>query len=180
MREDAHRERMELIEKLSSLDVEIQNAKSRRDYKKLVRLELTRDRLKEISKRLDFVETQAYGFDTRTSRINLNKWSDYGAFGMANVNFAIRKMKAEQIANLQQNIQRINDFLQTRKENIEHRINQIEDEIVLMTRQIRRQERLREREELKRQFEESYFDTHDSEMDNSPDTTEPPKIEDEE
>ena len=180
MREDAHRQRMELTEKISALDVQIQNAKRRRDYKKLVRLELSRDRFKELAKRLDFVETQAYGFDTRTSMINLNRWSDYGAFGMANVNFAIRKMKSEQIANLQTNIQRINDFLQMRKENIEHRINQIEDEIVLMTRLIRRQERLREREELKRQFEESYFDTHDSEMDYSPDTTEPPKLKDEE
>ncbi len=180
MREDAHRQRMELVEKISALDVQIQNAKRRRDYKKLVNLELSRDRFKELAKKLDFVETQAYGFDTRTSMINLNRWSDYGAFGMANVNFAIRKMKSEQISNLQTNIQRINDFLQMRKENIEHRINQIEDEIVLMTRQIRRQERLREREELKRQFEESYFDTHDSEMDNSPDTTEPPKLKDEE
>ena len=180
MREDARRQRTELIEKISALDVQIQNAKRRRDYKKLVQLELSRDRFKELSKQLDFVETQAYGFDTRTSMINLNRWSDYGAFGMANVNFAIRKMQSQQIANLQTNIQRINDFLQMRKENIEHRINQIEDEIVLMTRQIRRQERLREREELKRQFEESYFDTHDSEMDNTPDTTEPPKLKDEE
>lgn len=180
MREDAHRQRMQLIEKLSTLDVDIQNAKARRDYKKLIRLELTRDRLEEIAKRLDFVETQAYGFDLRKSNINLGKWSDYGAFGMANVNFAIRKLKSKQIAQLQEDIQKINDFLQLRKDNIEHKINQIEDEIVLMTRQIRRQERLREREELKRQFEESYFDTHDSEIDNNPDTTEPPKIEDEE
>ena len=180
MREDARRQRTELIEKISALDVKIQNAKRRRDYKKLVQLELSRDRFKELAKQLDFVETQAYGFDTRASMINLTRWSDYGAFGMANVNFAIRKMQSQQIANLQTNIQRINDFLQMRKENIEHRINQIEDEIVLMTRQIRRQERLREREELKRQFEESYFDTHDSELDNTPDTTEPPKLKDEE
>ena len=46
-----------------------------------------------------------------------------------------------------------------------------------MTRRVRRQERLREREELNRKFEESYFDTHTTEQESS--TTEPPDFSEE-
>ena len=46
-----------------------------------------------------------------------------------------------------------------------------------MTRKVRRQEREREREELNRRFEESYFDTHTTEIENT--NTEPPSFDDE-
>ena len=113
------------------------------------------------------------------SNIELDHWSDYGAFGMANVNFAIRKMETENITYMLRQVQEINDLLETRKANVKYQIDLIENEITLMTRQVRRQERLREREELERQFRETYFDTHDTELDYNPDTTEIPKLQDE-
>ena len=47
-----------------------------------------------------------------------------------------------------------------------------------MTRKVRKQERLRERAELDRKFEESYFDTHTSEFQES--ETSPPDFNQEE
>ncbi|MBN2424675.1 MAG: tetratricopeptide repeat protein [Calditrichaceae bacterium] len=179
LREDTRQEFEQIVRKISSLDVEIRNAKARRDYKKLVDLELSRDRFKELADKLDLVGTQAYSFDLEKSNINLDHWSDYGAFGMANVNFAIRGMETEQITYMLKQVQEINDLLEQRKKNIVYQIELIENEITLMTRQVRRQERIREREELERQFRETYFDTHDSELDYNPDTTEIPKLQDE-
>jgi len=176
MRKDAQNQRMELVRKISKLDMDINNARSRRDYKMMIQMELTRDRLIDIKKKMDFVETQSYSFDIRDTFVNLNRWSDYGAFGMANVNFAIRQMKARQISYMHEQIGAINEFLEKRKQNINHQIKQIEDEITLMTRQVRKQERMREREEMERQFKESYFDTHDTELEYNPDTTDLPKI----
>ena len=46
-----------------------------------------------------------------------------------------------------------------------------------MTRKVRQQERLREREELNRKFEESYFDTHTTEVENTSDV--PPEFDEE-
>ena len=46
-----------------------------------------------------------------------------------------------------------------------------------MTRRVRQQERLRERAELDRKFQESYFDTHTSEFEET--ETVPPVIEEE-
>jgi len=101
---------------------------------------------------------------------------------MANVNFAIRNLQREQATRMLDQINEINNAILERKENLEHTIAQIEDEITLMTRRVRRQERIREREELERQFEESYFDTHQSELEQQrvPDTTLPPQMEEEE
>ncbi len=180
MRQDVKNQRLELVRKMSALDVQILNAKNQRDYKKQIQLELSYNRYDDILKKLDFMETQTFGLSLRQTNIDLDRWSDYGAFGMANVNFAIRNQKNKEIEYMNKQIEEINTFLENRKANIKHTLKLIEDEITLMTRKVREQERLREREELTRQFEESYFDTHDTEQNQNPDTTLPPDIEIEE
>lgn len=176
MRQEAAKERQLLLKKLSQIEVQIKNAKARRDYKKVIGLEMQRDKYAELLKKTDFVETLAYSAPEKKSDINLYQWSDYGAFGMANVNFAIKQTKAAQIAEMQKRIEEINNYFEKRKDGIKYQISLIENEISLMTRRVREQERIREREELKRQFEESYFDTHESESgDEGIDTTQPPE-----
>jgi hypothetical protein len=181
IRQETRQQRNEIAQKISRLDVEIANAKSRRDYKKLAHLEISRERFVDLLAKLDYVETWVYSMKMQGTNINLSRWSDYGAFGMANVNFAVRQQQKEQIGTMREQIQKINDLLMRRKENVEHRIGQITDEITLMTRRVRRQERIREREELNRQFEESYFDTHETESENPNlnDNTLPPSFDDE-
>jgi TolA-binding protein len=164
MRSDSEKEREQVIRQIAQLDVEIYNAKTRRDYKKLANLEISRDRFVNLLNKMDYLNTWVYSMKMHDTNINLARWSDYGAFGLANVNFAIRNIQKEQIGDMRDQIQKINDLLIRRKENIEHTIKQIASEISLMTRRVRRQERVREREELNRQFEESYFDTHETEQ----------------
>ncbi len=179
LRADTQKQREEIHSQMAKIDMEIQAARSQRNYKKMVQLELSRERLADLAKKLDFLDTRAYSMELAKTDINLDHWSNYGAFGMTNVRFAVRKAKAEEIARYQAQIQDINDFLELRKRNIEHKIHQIDDEITLMTRRVRQQERQRERDELRRQFEESYFDTHDTELDyDQGTTTQPPKLDD--
>jgi len=185
MREESRTQREQILQKIARLDVEILNAKSRRDYKKMSNLEVAKNRFEDLLNKLDYVESWVYSMKTRSTNINLARWSDYGAFGLANVNFAVRALKDQQISDMRSQIQEINDLLNNRKQEIVHKINQIEDEITLMTRRVRRQERIREREELYRQFEESYFDTHESETEQPlntvpPNNTLPPNFEEEE
>jgi len=180
LRADTQKQREEIRSRLTSLDFDIQNARAQKDYRKMIRLELSRERLAEFAKKLDFLDTRAYASNPMQTGINLDYWSNYSAFGMTNVRFSVRLNKAAQIADFQKQIEQINDFLEIRKQNIEHKIEQIDDEITLMTRRVRRQERIREREELKRQFEESYFDTHDTELNYDQGTTQPPKLRDDE
>ncbi len=186
MRTESSKERTEIIREIARLDIQIQNAKSRRDYKKLANLEISKDRFVDLVKKLDYLDTWVYSMKMRQTNINLNRWSDYGAFGLANVNFAVRSQQKEQIGLMREQIQKINDLLAKRKQNVVHKIRQIQNEITLMTRRVRRQERIREREELNRQFEESYFDTHETEtietddVNNTDINTIPPSFDDEE
>jgi outer membrane protein assembly factor BamD (BamD/ComL family) len=177
MRDEAQKNLMEITNEIEQLEADIQNAKDRGDYENTIRLMLSRESFVGIQKKMDFTNAQAYSFDVRESYSDLTRWSDYGAFGMANVNFSIRQKKAKQISYMHEQIGAINDFFEKRKQNIEHKIKQIEDEITLMTRQVHRQERMREREEMERQFKESYFDTHDTELEYDLDTTELPQLE---
>ncbi|MEJ2542464.1 MAG: tetratricopeptide repeat protein [Calditrichaceae bacterium] len=176
MREEAQKQRTEILEKISQLEVQIENAGARRDYRRMVNLEISQERFQNLLKKFDLMETRAYAFDVSKSKINVDQWSDYGAFGVANVNFAVKAQKEQEIMSMLNNVDQINRILETRKSSIEHQIDQIITEITVMTRRVREQERRREREEMKRRFEESYFDTHDSELDYNTDTTKLPKI----
>ena len=178
LRQSTLGQRKEITNKISELDVKIQQAKSARNYKEMVRLELSRERFLGLADKLDFLETSTYGMDLKSTNINLKHWADYAAFGMTNVRFAIKNKKDRQIMEIQDQINQINEFLEMRKRNIEFKIAEINDQITLMTRNVRKQERLREREELKKQFNESYFDTRDTELKYEEDTTQPPKLKD--
>ena len=171
MREEAKAQRTEILEQISQLEVQIENASARRDYRRMINLEISKDRFQSLLKKLDLMETRAYTFDVSPSKINVDEWSNYGAFGVANVNFAVKAQKELEIMSMLNNVDQINRILETRKSNIEHQIDQIITEITVMTRRVREQERRREREEMKRRFEESYFDTHDSELNYNTDTT---------
>ncbi|RMH61758.1 MAG: hypothetical protein D6677_11155 [Calditrichaeota bacterium] len=179
MRQDARKEREKVIREINKLEMAIRNARARRDYRKVANLSVSKDRFQDLLKKMDYIQTWTYSLKKRKTNINLSRWSDYGAFGLANVNFAVRNLQKQQIGQIRDQIQKINDLLIQRKENIEHTINRIKDEITLMTRRVRRQERIRKREELYRQFEESYFDTHESETENPNNTTVPPSFDDE-
>ena len=176
MRNDAQIQRTEIQERLAQLEIQIENAKARRDYRRMINLEISKERFQSLLKQMDLMQTRAYTFNIESSKINVDKWSNYGAFGVANVNFAVKGQKEIEIMAMLNYVDQINRILESRKSNIEHQIDQINTEITVMTRRVREQERRREREEMKRRFEESYFDTHDSELDYNPDTTKLPKI----
>ncbi len=175
MRKEIREQRKEIIKRLSQLDIQINQARREKNYRKLVALELSKERFEDLLRKLDYAETQAYAMGIRRTNINLNKWSDLGAFGLTNVKFNVKQMTAKQVEEMQRKIQAINKFLELRRQNIEHKIRQIDNQIVVMTRKVRQQERLRKREELKRQFEESYFDTHDTEIQYEQEETQSPQ-----
>ncbi len=164
MRQEVQEQRQKIVKKLSQIDVQIKQAQKGKNYRKLIALELSKQRFQDLLRKLDFLQTMAYTSHIMQSNINLNKWSDFGAYGLTSVKFNVKTMTAKQIEDIQKKIDAINKFLQLRRQNIEHKIRQINDAIVVMTRKVRQQERLRKREELMRQFEESYFDTHDTEL----------------
>jgi hypothetical protein len=164
MRQDIEAQRKEIVKRLNELEIQINQARRDKNYKKLVALELSKQHFSDLMKKLDFLETQAYSMDLRKSNINLNKWSDYGVFGLTNVKFNVKEKTVKEVEQMQKRIQDINQFLKLRRQNIEHKIRQINEQIIVMTRKVRQQERLRKREEMNRQFEETYFDTHDTEL----------------
>jgi len=133
----------------------------------MVHLEVKRDQYEALKDRYDVLATSIYDLDTTASSINFQKWSDYSAFGIANVNYAVKQDKLTERAFYMDQINKINQILNSRKTTLDFMINQIDGEISFMTRRVRRQERLRERAELNRKFEETYFDTHTTESEES-------------
>ncbi len=164
MRKDIENQRKQIVKRINELEIQINQARKDKNYKKLVALELSKEHFSDLMKKLDFLQTQAYGMGILKSNINLNKWSDYGVFGLTSVKFNVKTMTTKEIKEMQKRIQDINNFLKLRRQNIEHKIRQINEQIIVMTRKVRQQERLRKREEMNRQFEQTYFDTHDTEL----------------
>ncbi len=173
MRKDLRDQRKEIIKRLSQLDIQIKQAGKEKNYRKLVAYELSKERFQDLLNKLDYLVTKSYAMDLERTNSNLSKWSDFGAFGLTNVKFSVKTMTSKQIEQMQRRIEAINKFLELRRQIIEHKIKQINDQIIVMTRKVRQQERLRKREELNRQFEESYFDTHDTELNYEEETNQP-------
>lgn len=178
MRSEAFAQETDLKKKISEIDGQIERARSTKNYKQLVFLDIEKDRYNDLLKKYDVFHTLTYELDPSDSEIQLDKWSNYGAFGIANVNFSVRMDEKNKVAYYSRQIDTINRILNNRKTLLDYKINLIDGEINYMTRKVRRQERLRERAELDRRFQESYFDTHTSEIQRS--ETQPPALEEEE
>jgi len=177
MRTRAGDERVSTINKITEIENNIVQVKSNKDYSELIHLEIQGDKFKTLEQRLDYLESYSFSLGLQDSYIDLQRWSDFGGFGIANVNFELKNIKSKKMSVYNDQIVKINNILNSRKRLIEHKIQLIEGEINLMTRKVRQQERLREREELNRKFEESYFDTHTTEVENTSDV--PPEFNEE-
>jgi TolA-binding protein len=169
MRKRSGDERLSTINKIAEIEKDIVQTKSKKDYNELIHLEIQSDKFKNLEEKLDYLESYSYSLGMQNSFIDLQRWSDFGGFGIANVNFELKNYKSKKMSEYNDQIVKINNILNSRKRLIEHKVQLIEGEINLMTRKVRQQERLREREELNRKFEESYFDTHTTEVEESND-----------
>ncbi len=167
-------EQASLAQNLINIAGELDRARARKNYKKLVALEIQKDKLEMLQKKFDQLATIAYDMDVQDSQVNLQKWTDYGAFGIADVNYSVKQAKLEKRSYYVDQINKINQILNSRKTLLDYKISMVEGEINYMTREVRRRERLRERAELDRKFEESYFDTHTTEFEEQEST--PPVI----
>jgi TolA-binding protein len=175
VREEIQSQRQLLDNSLLDISAEIDRAREAKNFKRMVHMEVKRDQYESLKARYDALATYIYDLDPAASNINLQKWSDYSAFGIANVNYAVKQNKLNQRAFYMDQINKINQILNSRKTTLDFMINQIDGEISFMTRRVRRQERLRERAELNRKFEETYFDTHTSESEEA--QPKPPEVE---
>jgi TolA-binding protein len=178
MRAETEKQQEELGNKIKDIGVRREQARRSKNYRELVLLDIQHDRYKELLRKYDFMRTITYDMEVADSEIQLQKWSNYGAFGIANVNFAVRQDNKDRVAYYSDQIDTINRILNNRKTLLDYKIALIDGEINFMTRKVRRQERLRERAELDRKFEESYFDTHTSEFQET--ETSPPDFNQEE
>jgi hypothetical protein len=171
-RDEIMAEQASLAQDLIRVSAEIDRARTRKDYKRLVALEIQKEKLETLQKKFDQLATVAYDMDQQDSQVNLQKWTDYGAFGIADVNYSVKQSKIEKRSYYVDQINKINQILNSRKATLDYKISMVEGEINYMTREVRRRERLRERAELDRKFEESYFDTHTTELE-EPESTPP-------
>jgi len=177
VRQEIQLQKQLLDNELLDISAAIDRARASKNYKNMVHLEVKQDQYEALRNRFDALATYIYDLDKESSPVNLQKWSDYSAFGIANVNYAVKQNKLNQRAFYMEQINKINQILNSRKTTVDFKINQIDGEISFMTRRVRREERLRERAELDRKFEESYFDTHTTEVDES--RSQPPEVEQE-
>ncbi len=178
MRADVLSERNYIKGKLDEITVSANNARQRKDYQDLIQLEIQQEKFQTLLKKFDQLNTYVYNIPLEDSQVDLQKWTDYGAFGVADVNYSVKQNKIQKRSYYVDQISKINQILNGRKELLEYKINLIEGEVSFMTRKVRQQERMRERAELDRKFEESYFDTHTSELQETEEA--PPIIEEDE
>ena len=150
---------------VTDLDNSIQEAKASNDFDKVSRLEIKQQKFKELLKDNDNLLSATYMFEPSDYAYpDFNKWGDFGAFGIINVQFFQRQQMQNQISRIALSLDKVNEDLDHRKQVIENKIKKIESEIRFMTMKARVAERTRLRAERERAFREGYFDTRTSEV----------------
>jgi len=169
--EEYSEDRLELHDELNAIEASlsesensIQKAIAVNDYSKVAELEYQKDRLRELAKNNDYLLSTTHIVQPESNAYpEFNKWGDFGAFGIINVQFYRKQQMQNSLSDIAYTLNHVNSTLESRKEVIEDKIKRIEAEIRFMTMKARVEERARLRAERERTFREGYFDTRTSE-----------------
>ncbi len=149
---------------IGQLRVQIQRARLKNNYKLVAALEEKVTSLMDIRKDFDQLYASTYDLSAGQPYAEFDKWGDFGAFGIIDVNFGQRSRLQEQLTDVSQLYNTVTDVVEERQEVVEDKLKKIEAEIRFMTMKARMQERQRLRAERERAFRETYFDKRTSEF----------------
>ncbi len=149
---------------ISRLWQEVERAKAQSDFEQVVGLERKIDQLAEIRKQYDQLYVSAFELSDGEVYQDFDKWGDFGAFGIIDVNFGQRNRLQDQLTGVSQLYNSVVDVLNKRRTVVEDKLKKIEAEIRFMTMKARLEERKRLRAEREREFRETYFDERTSEF----------------
>jgi hypothetical protein len=149
---------------LEKLNQEIERSKMIGNYDRVVMLEQKQRKLTEIRKKYDQLYVYAMGIVPAEAYPEFDRWGDFGAVGIIDVNFGQRDKLQTQMSRVSTVYNSINDKIAKRREIVEDQLKRIEAEIRFMTMKSRLEERQRLRAEREQSFRETFFDTRTSEF----------------
>lgn len=139
-------------------------AKQAKDYKKMTQIDITLYKLYKTLSRMDYLNTVANAYNPRKSSSNLDKWANYGAYQLTNIQYAQRQKLLEQNRLSDETISQLNALMEDRNIYLAEQIKQIENNIYNMTRRETRRRRIEERNKQKQFYETQFFDTTRTEI----------------
>lgn len=164
LQQDIKEEMVQIDVQLERLNVEIERAKLMKNYELLVALEQKERHLFEIRKNYDQLFTFAMGLEPGESYEDFDRWGEFGAVGIIDVNFGQRDKLQGQMSKVSTVYNSIMDRISQKREVVEDQLKKIDAEIRFMTMKARLEERQRLRAEREQSFRETYFDTRTSEF----------------
>lgn len=150
--------------RISLMRRQVEREKFQGNYKSVVQLEQKITRLLELRKKYDQLYASTYQLTPGEPYPDFNRWGDFGAFGIIDVNFGQRNRIQTRMAEVARIYNAVTDMLNKRRQVVEDKLKKIEAEIRFMTMKARLEERVRLRAERERSFRETYFDQRTSEF----------------
>jgi hypothetical protein len=151
-------------EKIRSLKSERIRAKESNSFRKLVDIDLALERLQTTEGRLDYLKTLSSSVEEKKLASNLDKWANYGAYQLTNIQYAQKQKYEEENEKNSETIATINKLMSDRNVYLAEQIKQIENRIYNMTRRETRKRRIAERNKNKEFYETEFFDERKSEV----------------
>lgn len=150
--------------RLDALKTEVERARFKEDFKKVVSLEQKIQKLLAVRKKYDQLYAESFDLSPGVTYTEFDRWGDFGAVGIIDVDFGQRDRLQGRMANVSGLYNSIVDRISKRREVVEDQLKKIEAEIRFMTMKARLEERQRLRAEREQSFRETYFDTRTSEF----------------
>ncbi len=153
-----------LDSQIAALQKEVEREKVAANYRRINELEREIDKLTELRKKYDALYTATFDLSPGEHYAEFDKWGDFGAFGIIDVQFGQRNRLQKRLTEVSQLYNATKELLDQRRKVVEDKLKKIEAEIRFMTMKARIEERIRLRAERERAFRETFFDKRTSEF----------------
>lgn len=150
--------------RMQELQSERSRAASQKQYRRVVDIDLALARLKTTEGRLDYLNSLASSVEQKKSAANLDKWANYGAYQLTNIQYAQKQSFDQANQKNAETIATITKLMSDRNVYLSEQIKQVENRIYNMTRREARRRRIAERNKKKEFYETEFFDERKSEV----------------
>jgi len=151
------REKEQTRDDIREAEALLREAREQDNFNLGIRMEITKEELHDYFGKLNQHEVWLRENFPQELRVELDQWASFSGYGISNINFSRIKESDRQIAQISQNIDAIDRVFDTKKKDLENRIQGLLSDVAKIEEQMLQEVSIREQKEKDRFFKTEYF-----------------------
>ncbi len=129
----------------------------------VLRMEISKEELEDYYGKLNLYQVWLLENMPQDLNIELDRWASFSGYGISNINFSRIKENEQRIAQISQTIQVLDQTFQSKRMNLDNRIQSLLNDVVKIEEQMQQESVKKEQEERDQFFQIEYFNKQQQE-----------------